>query len=464
MSVQVENLEQKNMVKLTIEREAKELDAAINTVYKRQRSKIAIPGFRKGKAPLPMIERMYGAEVFFEDAANEIINETYPDAVKESKLDIVSQPEIEVTQIERGKTFIYTATVAIKPAVKLGEYKGVNVKKADTSVSNSELDKEIEVDRNKNARIITVDDAVKEGDDAIIDYEGYVGDKKFDGGTDENYTLTIGSHTFIEGFEDQIIGHKKGDKFDVNVTFPSEYHAADLAGKPAVFKVVVKEVKRKELPELNDDFVQDISEYDTVAEYKKALKKRIAERKELAHKSEKENEVLDKIIESAEMDIPDAMVDTEVRQMAQDFANNLRRQGLSPDQYFKYTGMNPDTFMSNLKPQALKRIQTTLVLESIAAAEKLEAMEEDINSEIEEMAKNYSIELDKLKESIGEEEKKNIAGDIARKKALDFVRDSAVETKESAKSEESDEEPKKPARKPRKKKTEKEDAADNEDK
>lgn len=451
MSVQVENLEQKNMVKLTIERKAEELDAAINTVYKQQRNKIAIPGFRKGKAPLPMIERMYGASVFFEDAANEIVGKAYEEAVEESKLDIVSQPEIEVTQIEKGKPFIFTATVAVRPEVKLGEYKGITVKKADTSVSDEELTKEIDVDRNKNARVISVEDEAKDGDETVIDYDGYLDGKQFDGGKSEDYPLTIGSHTFIEGFEEQLIGHKKGDKFDINVTFPTEYHAAELAGKPAIFKVAIKEIKRKELPELDDDFVQDISEYDTVADYKKALKKRISERKELANKSAKEDEALDKVIELAEIDVPDAMLETETRQMAQEFANNLRRQGLSPEQYFKYTGMDSNTFMDNLKPQALKRIKSTLVLDAIAKAEKLEATEDDINNEIEEMSKLYNIELDKLKESIGDAEKENISGDILRKKALDMVRDSAVETD---KVENTEEVAKKPARKPRKKKEE----------
>lgn len=448
MSAKIENLEQKNMVKLTIEREAKELEEAINKVYHKQKNRIAVPGFRKGKAPLAMIEKMYGAEVFFEDAANEIIGVAYEEAVKESDLEIVSQPEIEVTQIEKGKPFIFTATVAVKPEVELGEYKGVSVPKADTSVSEEELNNEIDQDRNKNARTIKVEDgAAENGDETVIDFDGYVDGKQFDGGKSENYPLTLGSHAFIEGFEEQIVGHKAGDEFDVNVTFPEEYHAKALAGKPATFKVVLKEIKRKELPELDDEFVQDISEYDTVDQYKEALKKRIAERKENTAKSAKEEAVIDKVIEAAKMDIPEAMIESQTRQMAQDFANRIRQQGLSPEQYFQFTGMTPDAFMENLRPQALKRIQSRLVLEAIVKAEKIEASEEDFNKELEEMSKSYNMEIEKLREAIGEEEKKSMMADLAVSKAVDFIRDAALEA-------DAEEAPKKAARKPRKKKEE----------
>ena len=438
MSAKIENLEQKNMVKLTIEREAKELEEAINKVYHKQKNRIAVPGFRKGKAPLAMIEKMYGAEVFFEDAANEIIGAAYEEAVKDSDLEIVSQPEIEVTQIEKGKPFIFTATVAVKPEVELGEYKGVSVPKADTSVSEEELNNEIDQDRNKNARTIKVEDgAAENGDETVIDFDGYVDGKQFDGGKSENYPLTLGSHAFIEGFEE----------FDVNVTFPEEYHAKALAGKPATFKVVLKEIKRKELPELDDEFVQDISEYDTVDQYKEALKKRIAERKENTAKSAKEEAVIDKVIEAAKMDIPEAMIESQTRQMAQDFANRIRQQGLSPEQYFQFTGMTPDAFMENLRPQALKRIQSRLVLEAIVKAEKIEASEEDFNKELEEMSKSYNMEIEKLREAIGEEEKKSMMADLAVSKAVDFIRDAALEA-------DAEEDPKKAARKPRKKKEE----------
>ena len=449
MSVKVENLEQKNMVKLTIEREAKELEAAITKVYHKQKNRIAVPGFRKGKAPLAMIEKMYGTEVFYEDAANEIIPTAYEEAVKESGLEIVSQPEIDVTQVEKGKNFIFTATAAVKPEIKLGNYKGVEVSKTDISVSDDELNTEMDIDRNKNARIITVEDAPAEnGDDTVIDFDGYVDGNQFEGGKSENYKLTLGSKAFINGFEDQIVGHKAGDEFDVNVTFPEEYHAANLAGKPAVFKVVLKEVKRKELPELNDEFVQDISDFDTVDEYKEETKKRISGRKEDTAKNKKEEEAVDKIIEGSEMDIPEAMVQTQTRQMAQDFANRIRSQGLTPEQYFQFTGMTPDTFMENLKPQALKRIQSRLVLEAVAKAENITASEEDFNKEIEEMAKNYGMTAEQIKSSMSEEEKKSMYEDLAVAKAIDFVTENAVET------ENAQEEAKKPARKPRKKKDE----------
>jgi len=372
----------------------------------------------------------------------------YEEAVKDSDLEIVSQPEIEVTQIEKGKPFIFTATVAVKPEVELGEYKGVSVPKADTSVSEEELNNEIDQDRNKNARTIKVEDgAAENGDETVIDFDGYVDGKQFDGGKSENYPLTLGSHAFIEGFEEQIVGHKVGEEFDVNVTFPEEYHAKALAGKPATFKVVLKEIKRKELPELDDEFVQDISEYDTVDQYKEALKKRIAERKENTAKSAKEEAVIDKVIEAAKMDIPEAMIESQTRQMAQDFANRIRQQGLSPEQYFQFTGMTPDAFMENLRPQALKRIQSRLVLEAIVKAEKIEASEEDFNKELEEMSKSYNMEIEKLREAIGEEEKKSMMADLAVSKAVDFIRDAALEA-------DAEEAPKKAARKPRKKKEE----------
>lgn len=431
MSIKVDNLEQKNMVKLTIEREAKELETAINKVYQRQKNRIAVPGFRKGKAPLAMIEKMYGSEVFFEDAANEIIQSAYAEEVKDSDLEIVSRPEIEVVQIEKGKPFIFTAVVAVKPSVELGDYKKIQVKKADTTVSDEELEKEIDVDRNKNARTITVSEGVAEnGDETVIDFDGYVDGRQFDGGKSENYPLKLGSHSFIEGFEDQIVGHKVGDSFDVNVTFPNEYHATALAGKPAVFKVVLKEIKRRELPELDDEFVQDVSEYNTVDEYKEALKKRISERKASLAENQKEEEAITKAIANAKMEIPEAMIETESLQMAQDFANRLRSQGLSPEQYFKFTGMTREAYIDSLKPQALKRIQSRLLLEAVADAENIVATEEDFEKEIESMSRLYNMEKEELIKGIGEEEKKAMLRDLAVRKAADLIRDEAVESTE----------------------------------
>lgn len=446
MSVKVEQLEQKNMVKLVIERDAKELDEAIKKVYQKQKSRIAIPGFRKGKAPLMMIEKYYGTEVFFEDAANEIIPFAYEEAVKESGLEIVSEPEVDLVQIEKGKNFIFSAVVATKPEVELGVYKGVEVTKVEVSVTDDEIQAEADIDRNKNARIITVEDAAIDGDETVIDFDGYVDGEQFDGGKAEDYKLVLGSKSFIAGFEDQIIGHKVGDAFDVNVTFPEQYHAEHLAGKPAVFKVVLKEVKRKELPELNDDFVQDVSEYENVSEYKEAIRNRLAARKEETAKNKKEEEAIEKIIADAKMDIPEAMVKSQTNQMAREFADRIRSQGLSPEQYFQFTGMSPEMFMENLKPQALKRIQSRLVLEAIAKAENIVASEEDFEKEIAEMAKTYNMDVEKIKESIGEAEKKNMMADIAVSKAVDFVDDNFVEVEET--------EDKKTARKPRKKKEE----------
>lgn len=446
MSVKVEQLEQKNMVKLVIERDAKELDEAIKKVYQKQKSRIAIPGFRKGKAPLMMIEKYYGTEVFFEDAANEIIPFAYEEAVKESGLEIVSEPEVDLVQIEKGKNFIFSAVVATKPEVELGVYKGVEVTKVEVSVTDDEIQAEADIDRNKNARIITVEDAAIDGDETVIDFDGYVDGEQFDGGKAEDYKLVLGSKSFIAGFEDQIIGHKVGDAFDVNVTFPEQYHAEHLAGKPAVFKVVLKEVKRKELPELNDDFVQDVSEYENVSEYKEAIRNRLTARKEETAKNKKEEEAIEKIIADAKMDIPEAMVKSQTNQMAREFADRIRSQGLSPEQYFQFTGMSPEMFMENLKPQALKRIQSRLVLEAIAKAENIVASEEDFEKEIAEMAKTYNMDVEKIKESIGEAEKKNMMADIAVSKAVDFVDDNFVEVEET--------EDKKTARKPRKKKEE----------
>lgn len=446
MSVKVEQLEQKNMVKLVIERDAKELDEAIKKVYQKQKSKIAMPGFRKGKAPLKMIEKYYGESVFFEDAANEIMPYAYEEAVKESGLEIVSEPEVDLVQIEKGKNFIFSATVATKPEVELGVYKGVEVTKVDISVSDEEIQAEVDIDRNKNARLLSVETEAMDGDETVIDFDGYVDDVAFEGGKGENHKLVLGSGSFIPGFEDQIIGHKAGEEFDVNVTFPEQYHAAHLAGKPSVFKVVLKEVKRKELPELNDDFVQDVSEYETVSEYKDAIKARLVARKEEAAKNKKEDEAIEKIIADAKMDIPEAMVKSQTNQMAREFVDRIRSQGLSPEQYFQYTGMTPDMFLENLKPQALKRIQSRLVLEAIAKAENIVASEEDFEKEIAEMAKLYNMEADKIKESIGEAEKANMMADIAVSKAADFVGANLVEVEET--------EEKKAARKPRKKKEE----------
>lgn len=427
MSVQVENLE-KSMAKLTIEVTAEEFNEAINKAYQKSKAKISLPGFRKGKAPRAMIEKMYGASIFYEDAANIIIPDAYETAAKESELEIVAQPEIDVVQIEKGKPFIFTATVAVKPEVTLGEYKGIEIEKKEVEVTDEELNAEIDRVRESNSRMITIDDrAAQDGDTVIIDFDGYVDGEQFDGGYAEDYSLVLGSGTFIEGFEEQLIGKNIGDDVEVNVTFPEQYQAEELQGKPAVFKVKVKEIKMKELPELDDDFAQDVSDCDTLEEYKAETKKKLLASKEESAKREKEEAVIDKIIEGATMDVPKQMVEAQTRQMTQEFAQRLQSQGLSLEQYMQFTGMNPQKMMEELEPQALKRIQSRLVLEAVVAAENIAASDEDVEKELENMAGMYQMEIDKLKELVGEEEKKQIASDIAVQKAADFVVEAAVE-------------------------------------
>ena len=427
MSVQVEKLE-KSMAKLTIEASAEDFEAAIDKAYKKNKSKIAMPGFRKGKAPRKMIEKMYGAGVFYEDAANAIIPDAYADAAKESGLEIVAQPEIDVVQIESGKPFIFTATVAVKPEVTLGEYKGIEVEKKTAEVTDEDINAEIDRVRENNSRMITVDDrATQDGDTVVIDFDGYVDGEQFEGGKAEDYSLVLGSHTFIDNFEEQLVGKNIGDDVEVNVTFPDQYQAEELQGKPAVFKVKVKEIKVKELPEVDDEFAQDVSDFDTLAEYKEDLKKKLLESAEAAISREKEEAVITKIIENAQMDIPEPMVDTQTRQMMQEFAQRIQSQGLSLEQYMQFTGLTPQKMIEDLKPQALKRIQSRLVLEAVVAAENIEATEEEVQKEIENMASMYQMEADKLKDLMGEEEKKQISLDVAVQKAVDLVVEAAVE-------------------------------------
>lgn len=427
MSVQVENLE-KSMAKLTIEVAADEFEAALNKAYQKSKNKINLPGFRKGKAPRAMIEKMYGAGIFVEDAANIIIPDAYESAAKESELEIVAQPEIAVEQAEKGKPFIFTATVAIKPDVTLGDYKGIEVEKKEAEVSEDEISAEIDRVRESNARMITIDDrATQDGDTVVIDFDGYVDGEQFEGGKAEDYTLVLGSHSFIDNFEDQLVGKNIGDDVEVNVTFPEQYQAEELQGKPALFKVKIKEIKVKELPELDDDFAQDVSECDTLDAYKEEVKSKLVKTKEDDIKREKEDAVIEKIIENATKEIPEQMVDAQTRQMTQEFAQRLQSQGLSLEQYMQFTGLTPQKMQEELKPQALKRIQSRLVLEAVVEAEKIEATQEDIEKEIENMAKMYQMEADKLKELVGEEEKKQIALDMAVQKAVEFVVDAAVE-------------------------------------
>lgn len=427
MSVQVENLE-KNMAKLTIEVSAEEFEAAIKKAYNKNKNRINVPGFRKGKAPQAMIEKMYGAGIFYEDAANIIIPEAYAKAAEESGLDIVSQPEIDVTQIEKGKSFIFTAEVAVKPEVTLGEYKGIEVEKMDVSVSDEELSAELDRVREQNSRTIAVEDrAAENGDMTVIDFEGFVDGVAFEGGKGEDYPLTLGSHSFIDTFEDQLVGKNIGEEVEVNVTFPEDYQAKELAGKPAMFKVTIKEIKVKELPELDDDFAQDVSEFESLDEYKEDVRKTLSQRKEAQAKNAKEEAVVEKIIENATMDIPEPMINGQVRQMADEFAQRIQSQGLTVEQYFQFTGMDRNKFIETLKPQALKRIQSRLVLEAVAKAENIVASEEDIEKEIADMASMYQMEVEKLKTLIGDAEREQIAEDMAVQKAVEFVTNAAVE-------------------------------------
>ena len=427
MSVQVEKLE-KSMAKLTITVEAAKFDAAVDSAYQKNKGKIALPGFRKGKAPRAMIEKMYGTGVFFEDAANELIPEAYETAAKESELEIVAQPEIEVTQMDMGTDFIFTATVAIKPEVTLGDYKGIEVEKKEAEVSEEEITAEIDKAREANSRLITIEDrATEDGDTVIIDFDGYVDGKQFEGGYAEDYTLVLGSHSFIDNFEDQLVGKNLGEDVEVNVTFPEEYHVDELKGKPALFKVKIKEIQKKELPELDDDFAQDVSDFDTLDEYKADVEKKILENKENQIKREQEDQIIEKIIENAQMEIPQQMIAAQTRQMTQEFAQRLQSQGLSLEQYMQFTGLTPQKMMEDLEPQALKRIQSRLVLEAVVAAENIEASDEEIDKELENMASMYQMEIDKVKELIGDDEKKQIGMDLAVQKAVEFVVKEAVE-------------------------------------
>ena len=439
MSVQVENLE-KNMAKLTIEVSEDKLEEALQKAYLKQKNKISLPGFRKGKVPRNMIEKMYGPEIFFEDAANMLIQENYGAAVDESGADIVSRPSIDVTQIEKGKPFIFTAEVAVRPEVKLGKYMGVTVTKIDTTVTDEEVDEAVEKERNNNARTITVEDrAIENGDTAVIDFEGFVDGVPFEGGKGENHSLEIGSHSFIDTFEDQLIGKNTGDEVEVNVTFPEEYHAADLAGKPAMFKVKIHEIKAKELPELDDEFAQDVSEFDTLAEYKENLKKNISERKEAEARRTKEDEAIRKIVEKSSMEIPDAMIDTQVETMIEEFAQRIAQQGLSFEQYMQFSGMTMDKMKDQVRPEAISRIESSLVLEQIAKDENIEVSDADVDAEIDKMASMYGMEADKIKEYMGDAEKESMKKDLAIQKAVDLIMDNIKERAKAKSKKEKDE-------------------------
>lgn len=427
MSLQVEKLE-KNMAKLTIEVPASELEKALQSAYMKQKNKISLPGFRKGKVPRQMIEKMYGAEIFYDDAANALIPKAYADAYDECELDIVSRPEIDVVQIEKGKDFIFTATVATKPEVTLGEYKGLEVDKVSTRVTQKEVDAKIQEEAEKNARTITVEDrAVQDGDEVVLDFEGFVDGVAFEGGKGENYPLTIGSGSFIPGFEEQLVGAETEKEVEVKVTFPEDYHAEDLKGKEAVFKCTVHEIKAKELPEIDDEFAAEVSEFDTLEEYKADVKTKIKEQKAAEGKAKQEDQVVEQAVKNATYELPEAMVETQAEQMANDFAQRMQSQGLTMEQYFQFTGTTAEQMMEDLKPQAVKRIETRLVLEAIVKAENIEISDEKLDEEIGKMAEAYKMEADKLKEFMGENEKKQMKEDMAVQEAITFLVENAVE-------------------------------------
>ena len=421
MSLQVEKLE-KNMAKITVEVPSEQFEKALTAAFNKNKSRFNIPGFRKGKAPQAMVEKMYGVEVLYEDAINEALDATYGDAVTESGLEVVSRPEIDVVQVEKGKELIYTATVAVKPEVTLGEYKGIEVEKASAEVTDEDIEAELKKVQEQNSRLITVEDrAVEDGDQTVIDFEGSVDGTPFEGGKGEDYPLTIGSHSFIDTFEEQLIGKNIGEECEVHVTFPEEYHAKELAGKPAVFKVTVKEIKRKELPELNDEFAGEVSEFETLEEYKNDVKSKLSLKKQKDAATENENHVVDKVVENAQMDIPEPMIDSQVNNMVNDYARRMQSQGLSLEQYMQFTGMTIETLKEQMKPQAVKRIQTRLVLEAIVKAENITVSDEAVEKEIADMAESYKMEVAQIKEYVGENGIEQMKEDLAVQEAVDFL-------------------------------------------
>ena len=427
MSLQVEKLEN-NMAKLTIEVPANDLEKALQSAYMKQKNKIAMPGFRKGKVPRQMIEKMYGPEIFYDDAANTLIPKAYSEAYEECELEIVSRPEINVVQIEKGKSFIFTADVATKPEVKLGEYKGLEVDKVSTRVTQKEVDAKIQEEAEKNAReVVVTDRAVADGDEVILDFEGFVDGEAFEGGKGENYPLTIGSGSFIPGFEEQLVGAEAEKEVEVKVTFPEDYHAEELKGKEAVFKCTVHEIKAKELPEIDDEFAAEVSEFDTLEEYKADVKAKIKEQKAADGKRNQEDQAVEQAVKNAEYEIPQPMIETQTTQMVEDFAQRIQSQGITLEQYFQFTGLTAEKMMEDMRPQAIKRIETRLVLEAVAKAENIEITDEKIDEELAKMAESYNIEVEKLKEFMGENEKKQMKEDLAVQEAVTFLVENAVE-------------------------------------
>lgn len=427
MSLSVEKLEG-SMAKLTIEVPAEEFTKAITAAYNKNKNKFAVPGFRKGKVPQIYIEKMYGAGVFYEDAANAMINEYYPKEAAECGEEIVSSPEIDVVQIEKGKDFIFTATVALKPELKLGEYKGVEIEKIDSEVTDADVMAEILKTQKENARTITVEDRPAKMDDEVtINFEGFIDDEAFEGGKGENYKLTLGSHSFIDTFEDQIVGKSIGEKFDVNVTFPEDYHADNLKGKPAVFKVELLAITETELPELDDEFASEVSSFETFDAYKEDVKKTLEVKKEREVKRQKQQAVVEKIAEASEVDIPEPMIEYQQERMFDEFSQNMMYQGLQMEQYLKIMNTTKEAMLEQVKSDAIARIKNGLVLDAVVEAEKIEVTDAEVDEEVAKMAESYQMEADKLKELVGDKEMESIKKDLAARKALEFLAENCKE-------------------------------------
>ncbi len=427
MSVQVEKLEH-NMAKLTIEVEAEKLEAAMKKAYNKNKNSYNIPGFRKGKAKYEVVKKMFGPAVFYNDAADALLQEEYPKAVDECGEDVVSSPTVDLVQLEEGKPFIFTAEVALKPAVTLPNYKGIEVTKADLEVTDEDLEKELEKQLQNNARTVDVTDRAAAEDDTVdIDFDGYCDGEQFDGGKSEGYSLKLGSHSFIDTFEDQIVGHNIGDEFDVNVTFPENYQASELAGKPAVFKVKLNGIKAQEIPAADDDFAQDVSEFDTLEEYKNSLKEKLAETKAENAKRDQRDEAIQKIADGCEIDIPDAMIDTQTNSMINEIAQNLAQQGIPMSMYYQVTNTTEESLKAQYRGQAEQQIRVALALEAIAEAEGIEVTDEDVNAELEKMAENYGMDPKTLLEIATDSDKDNIRLDKKNEKAVDYVMESVVE-------------------------------------
>ena len=418
MSIQVE----KNMAKITVEVPAEQFGQALKTSYNKNKKRFNIPGFRKGKAPQALIEKMYGPGVLYEDAVNQLINDTCGDAMKESGLDIVSRPQISVEQVEKGEAFIYSFQVAVKPEVALGEYKGIEVERARPEVTDADIEAELKKVQDQNSRLVSVEDRpVQDGDQVVIDFDGSMDGVPFEGGKAESYPLTIGSHSFVDTFEEQLIGKNLKEEVEVNVTFPETYHAKELAGKPALFKVVVQEIKVKELPELDDEFASEVSEFDTLDEYKADIKAKLSETKQKQATTENENNVVEKVVGNATMELPEAMIDDQVENMVDNYSRRMRGQGLTMEQYFQFTGLTMDKMKEDLRPQAEKQIRTRLVLEAIVAQEGIQVEDEAVEEEVKKMAASYKLELEKMKEYMGEAELKRLKEDMAVQEAIDFL-------------------------------------------